>query len=145
MESNDVRLWGTPQGAEPRERSSVADRRRSNRSTVERYLATLQAFDEEAWIALHAPGAVTLDSSGGPPVAGREGHRDLFRGLFGSFDRLWVDEQRIWTAPDGAAVRWTARATGRDGREYVFEAVDVFEMDEDGRVRTLRRFWDPAG
>lgn len=123
---------------------TMSDRRRSNRSTVERYFAALQAFDEEAWIALHAPEAVTVDASGGPPVAGREGHRDLFRGLFGSFDRLWVEEQRIWSAPDSAAVNWTARAAGRDGREYVFEAVDVFELGDDSRIRVVRRFWGSA-
>lgn len=127
---------------------ATPDRRESNRSTVERYFAALQAFEEEAWIALHAPGAVTLDSSGAPPVTGRQEHRDLFRGFFGSFDRLWVDEQRILTAPDSAAVKWTVRAAGRDGREYVFEAVDWFEMDDDSRIRAVRRFWeriDPAG
>ncbi len=43
-----------------------------------------------------------------------------------------------------AAVKWTANGVGWTGRRVVFEGIDVFDLDDPAKVRTLWSYWDPA-
>jgi hypothetical protein len=44
----------------------------------------------------------------------------------------------------GAAVYWTGTATTESG-ETDCEGIDVIEFNDDGKIRALMSWWDPAG
>lgn len=113
------------------------------RSVVDGYFDALAAGDEDGWLDCHAADAVCFVPVGGAPSESRSELRRLFQGLRSAFERLAIEPDRVWNAPDGAAVKWTARGTGHDGRAVTFEGVDVFEIDEAGRIRTVWSYWDP--
>ena len=113
------------------------------REVVERYFQALAAGDEERWIGCFAAGAGSFVPVGAAPIESTGELRSLFRGLRRAFAALSIVPDRVWDAPDGAAVKWTARGTGHNGRSVTFEGVDVFEIDDSGRIRTLWSYWDP--
>lgn len=43
-----------------------------------------------------------------------------------------------------AAVKWTSRGRGRNGRQIEFHGIDVFEFDHDGSILLLKAYWDAA-
>jgi len=45
---------------------------------------------------------------------------------------------------NGAAVRWSGRGLSRQGRKVHFEGIDVFEVNEAGKIQTLHAYWNPA-
>lgn len=111
---------------------------------AERYLEALSAMDEEGFIVAHAPDAVTHDPLGALELTGADNHRRFFRGLCAAFDTLELVADRVFAGGGTAAVKWTGRGSGRNGREVTFEGIYVLEVDADGLITELWGYWDPA-
>ena len=47
-------------------------------------------------------------------------------------------------AGNGAAVKWTGRGVSKAGRKVQFEGIDVFEINEAGKIQTVHAYWNPA-
>jgi steroid Delta-isomerase len=114
------------------------------RTTIQRYFACIGAMDEESWLGLHARDAVCFAPAGAPAARSREELRRFFGGLWAAFDTLELEPDRIWTAPAGAAVKWTGRGIARNGRSVTFEGIDVFEVDPQARIAKVWSYWDPG-
>jgi steroid delta-isomerase len=123
---------------------SIARKESVVRAAIEAYFAALATGDEEAWLTRHADDAVSFNPVWGPPTESLADLRRFFRGIRSAFERLSIQPDLISEAPDGAAVKWTGRAFGRNGRQVTFEGVDVFDVDDEGRIRTVWSYWDPA-
>jgi len=108
------------------------------------YFAATRAMDSEAWVATFAEDAVSHDPVGAPPLEGKEALRQFFAGITGAFETVGLTEDSVFVAGNGAAVKWTGRGKGRNGREVTFEGIDVFEINEDGLIQQVRAYWNPA-
>jgi steroid delta-isomerase len=111
---------------------------------VKAYFAAIRSMDMEAWIATFAPDAVSYDPVGAPPTAGHDALRQFFSAIVGAFDKVGLTEDQIFIAGNGAAVKWTGRGKGKNGREVRFEGIDIFEFNEEGLIQTMRGYWNPA-
>jgi len=111
---------------------------------VSDYFAATRAMDMEAWIATFADNATSHDPVGGPPLEGHNSLRQFFQGIVGAFDRVGLAEDKVFISGNGAAVMWTGRGVGKNGREVTFEGIDVFEVNEEGKIQTLWAYWDPS-
>ena len=111
---------------------------------VAAYFAALRAMDLNAWVETFADDAVSHDPVGGPPVKGKEALRRFYRGLGGIFKKVELTEDRVFVAGHCAAVKWTGRAVGKNGREVTFEGIDVFEVNDEGKIQAVHGYWDPA-
>jgi steroid Delta-isomerase len=116
----------------------------SIRETVGDYFKAIRAMDMDAWLATFAEDAVSHDPVGAPPAEGHAGLRAFFEGITGPFETVELFEDSVFVAGDGAAVKWTGRGTGKNGRNVVFEGIDVFEINADNKIQTLRAYWDPS-
>jgi steroid delta-isomerase len=101
-------------------------------------------MDMEAWIATFADNAISHDPVGGPPLDGHNSLRQFFQGIVGAFDTVGLTEDKVFISGNGAAVMWTGRGVGKNGREVTFEGIDVFEINEEGKIQTLWAYWDPS-
>ena len=101
-------------------------------------------MDVEAWIATFAPDAVSYDPVGAPPTAGHDALRQFFGAIVGAFKKVGLTEDHVFIANNEAAVKWTGRGTGTNGRDVRFEGIDVIEFNEEGKIRTVRAYWNPA-
>jgi len=116
----------------------------SIRETVADYFRAIRAMDTDAWLATFAEDAVSHDPVGAPATEGHGRLRAFFEGITGAFEKVELFEDSVFVAGDSAAVKWTGRGTGKNGRDVVFEGIDVFEINADNKIQTLRAYWDPS-
>jgi steroid Delta-isomerase len=112
--------------------------------TIAAYFAATRAMDKEAWLNTFAEDGVSNDPVGAPPLDTAEKRAAFFDGIAGAFERVGLQENQVFFAGNGAAVKFTGTGTGKNGRDVTFEGIDVFEMNEDGKIKTMWAYWDPA-
>lgn len=111
---------------------------------IKAYFAALRAMDERAWVNTFAEDAVTYDPVGAPPTRGHQRLAEFFQTITAAFKEVGLTEDQIFIAGNGAAVKWTGRGTSQAGRKVQFEGIDVFEINDAGKIQTLHAFWNPA-
>jgi steroid delta-isomerase len=111
---------------------------------IKAYFAALRAMDERAWVNTFAEDAVTYDPVGAQPTRGHQRLAEFFQTITAAFKEVGLTEDQIFIAGNGAAVKWTGRGTSQAGRKVQFEGIDVFEINEAGKIQTLHAYWNPA-
>ena len=113
-------------------------------NAIKNYFAALRAMDERAWVRTFAEDAVTYDPVGAPPTHGHQKLAEFFQTITAAFKEVGLTEDEIFIAGNGAAVKWTGRGVSQAGRKVKFEGIDVFEINEAGKIQTLHAYWNPA-
>ena len=111
---------------------------------VRAYFEALRAMDQEAWVNTFAEDAVSYDPVGAQPTAGHQKLREFFQTIMSAFKEVGLTEDQIFVAGTGAAVKWTGRGVSKQGRKVHFEGIDIFEVNESGKIQTLHAYWNPA-
>lgn len=112
--------------------------------TVRDYFAAIRAMDADAWVATFAEDAISHDPVGSPPMRGHAELRRFFEGIASAFNKVGLTENHVFVCGDGAAVKWTGRGVGKNGREVTFEGIDVFQVNVQGKIQTVWAYWDLA-
>mgnify|MGYP000200351239 CR=1 FL=1 len=108
------------------------------------YFAAIGAQDEAAWVALFAPDAALHDPADAPPLVGETALRGFFRVARGAFAALDLRVENVFSCGNEAAAGFSGEGVGRNGQAVRFEGIDLFAFDADGRILSVRGFWDPA-
>ena len=95
-------------------------------------------------MAVFADDAICRDPVGSPPIVGHEGVRTFAEGIGTLFREIHMTLGQIFAAGKGGAVEWTIRGIGQNGHEVTFSGIDVIELDDHGKIRSLDGYWDPA-
>ena len=111
---------------------------------VKAYFAALRAMDKEAWVNTFSQDAISHDPVGAPPINGHEKIGEFFDTVAAAFKEFGLTEDEVFIAGNGAAVKWTGRGTSKQGKKVHFEGIDVFEVNEKGKIQTLHAYWNPA-
>src|SRR6266567_9263206 len=111
---------------------------------VAEYFSALRAMDVDRWVNTFAPDAESHDPVGAPPLLGHAALRQFLTGIFALFERVGLTEDYVSVAGNSAAVKWTGRGLGRNGQNVSFEGIDVIECNQDGKIISVRAYWDPA-
>lgn len=111
---------------------------------VKAYFEAIRAMDEHAWVNTFAEDAISYDPVGAPPTAGHQRLREFFQTITAPFKEVGLTENDVFVAGNGAAVRWTGSGVSKQGKKVRFEGIDVFEINEAGKIQTLHGFWNPA-
>ena len=111
---------------------------------VRAYFEATRAMDQEAWVNTFAEDAVSYDPVGALPTTGHEKLGEFFQTITAPFKQVGLSEDQIFVAGNGAAVKWTGRGVSKQGRKVHFEGIDIFEVNESGKIQTLHAFWNPA-
>ena len=108
------------------------------------YFLAIRAMDADAFANTFAEDGTTFDPVGSPAITGRAALREFFQSICKNFKSVGLTEDSVFVAGNGAAVKWTGRGTSNSGKEVHFEGVDVFEINEDGKIQTIHAYWNPA-
>ena len=111
---------------------------------VKAYFQALRDMDVEAWVNTFAEDAVSNDPVGSPPMVGHDKLREFLQSVAGAFEKVGLTEDQVFIAGNGAAVKWTGRGTSKQGKPVHFESIDVIEVNEEGKIRRVYAYWNPA-
>jgi len=111
---------------------------------VRAYFAAIRAMDQQAWVNTFAEDAVSHDPVGALPTRGHQELGSFFQSITGAFKEVSLSEDQVFVAGNGAAVKWSGRGVSKQGRKVRFEGIDVFVVNEAGKIETLHAYWNPA-
>src|SRR5713226_6695740 len=111
---------------------------------VRNYFLAIRAMDADAFANTFAEDGTTFDPVGTPGITGRAAIREFLQSICKNFKTVGLTEDSIFVAGNGAAVKWTGHGTSSNGKEVKFEGIDVLEVNEDGKIQTVRAYWNPA-
>jgi len=111
---------------------------------VRTYFLAIRAMDADAFANAFAEDGTTCDPLGAPPISGRDAIREFFQSICKNFEIVALNEDSVFVAGNGAAVKWTGHGTSINGKEVKFEGVDVFEVNSEGKVQNVWAYWNPA-
>lgn len=110
---------------------------------VRAYFLAIRAMDPQAFANTFAEDGTTSDPMGAPPITGRAGIREFFESICKNFKSVSLDEDSIFVAGNGAAVKWSGKGTSIKGQEVKFEGIDVFEVNAEGKIQNVWAYWNP--
>ncbi|MDX6529734.1 MAG: steroid Delta-isomerase [Blastocatellia bacterium] len=111
---------------------------------VRAYFLAIRAMDPEAVANTFAEDGTTCDPIGAPPINGRAAVREFFQSIYKNFKSCALTEDSVFVAGNGAAVKWTGTGTSASGKEVKFEGIDVFEVNQEGKIQNIWAYWNPA-
>lgn len=77
-------------------------------------------------------------------MTGKTELRQFFQSFVDQLQTVELTEEFVYVTGNEAAVKWKGIGLGKNGRTVEFEGIDVLEFHHDGRIQTLRAYWDPA-
>jgi len=118
-------------------------------AAVEAYVAAYQENDRDAFLDVFATDGVIVDPVGTLPHAGREARGAFWDTVHQLTERMTFDVKDVVVCGDEAAMVFRIHA-GAAAAGIVLDAVDIFEVDDDGKIASMRAYWDmgratPAG
>lgn len=112
-------------------------------TTVRDYFAAICDMNADAWVNTFAEDAVSRDPVDAPAMNGHEEIRRFFEGIAGAFKEVKMTADHVFVTSRGAAVKWTGTGTGKNGRSVRFEGIDVFELNDAGKIQKVFAYWNP--
>lgn len=114
------------------------------RAAVAQYFAAIRLMDPDAWVACFAEQATSYEPGAPAPLQGHAALHQFFLGVVGAFQNVGLTEDHVFVSGNRVAVKFTGHGVGKNGRAVVFEGIDVFEINQDGKIHTMWGYWDPA-
>ena len=114
------------------------------RAAVQTYVDTFESNDRQGWVENFAEDAVHVDPPGAPPNVGREAIGTFWDNTHQLADRFELDVQDLIVCGDEAVMVFTINAYGAEGGGVELRAVDLFTIDDDGRIARQKAYFDPA-
>ena len=111
---------------------------------VGQYFASIRRMDPDAWMACFTEQATSYEPGAPTPLQGHAVLRQFLVGVLAAFQTIDLTEDHVFLSGNRVAVKFTGRGTGKNGRKVVFEGIDVFEINQEGKIQTMWGYWDPA-
>lgn len=113
------------------------------RLVVDDYLASFPKKDRDAFLACFADDAEQVDPVPSPMNVGKEAIGRFWDSIATMADTMEPQLDRVHVCGNEAAVVFTMHARSGDGGSAI-DIVDILEVNDDGKIASLRAYWDPA-
>jgi steroid delta-isomerase len=107
------------------------------------YFAATRAMDLEAWLATFADDAISYEPETSP-LASYAALSQFFQNIAGLFEQVGLTEEDIFITGNQAAVKWKGQGVGKNGKAVIFEGIDIFEVNNAGKIQKMWGYWNPA-
>ncbi len=106
-------------------------------------MEAVQAKDRERWLGSFAEDTRVEDPVGHvPPIAGREALAQFWDGSIAPLDSVRFDVTREWEAGGEAMLLATVTIVTPTGARASYDGTFNYALDGDGKIASLRAFWD---
>ncbi len=113
-------------------------------AVVARYFSAIGEMDPDAWAACFAEQGTSYEPGAPTPLKGHAALRQFLVNVLGAFQKIEMTADHIFLSGNRVAVKFTGRGTGKNGRQVLFEGIDVFEINQEGTIETMWGYWNPA-
>jgi steroid delta-isomerase len=113
------------------------------RAAVDAYVDAYARNDKAAFLALWADDGVLEDPVGTPEYRGLEAIGAFWDSARQLADQIVLVPERVHVAGDQAAMVFEINAHVGEGGMLI-HAVDIMRCDDDGRLASVRAYWDMA-
>jgi steroid delta-isomerase len=110
-------------------------------AAVDAYVDAYNRDDRDAFLAAFADGGVIVDPVGTPAHEGVEARGGFWDSVHALAARLELVPKDVIVCADEAAMVVSIHATS-GGSTTVIDAVDVFRVDDEGRILSMHAYWD---
>jgi steroid delta-isomerase len=115
------------------------------RSVIDAYVDAYRRDDKQAVLDLFGPDAVWHDPVGEPPHVGLEGIGAFWDTAHAMADSIVLEPRHV-VATGGEGAGEGAMAfeihVGTPGGTMIIDAVEIFTVDDDGKITLLKAYWD---
>ncbi len=111
---------------------------------IETYFRAVNTRDWDAMATALAEDVV-LRPVGVPPVRGRDAALAYYPDVLAKFEQAHDEVVRVAVAGDVVTVEIVFTGRTHDGAPVSFDAVDVFDLDAEGRIHRLSLWYDTRG
>ena len=111
-------------------------------ATIAAYVEGWRSNDRAAWLELFAEGASLTDPVGQPANEGKEAIASFWDRVHGMPMTLTPEVTRIVVCANEAVLVFRMNSVGPDGNGVAVDVVDLFELDDDAKIVSLRAYWD---
>ncbi|MEE2961662.1 MAG: nuclear transport factor 2 family protein [Myxococcota bacterium] len=112
-----------------------------SREVIEKYLASWQTHDQEAWLSLFAETAVLNDPAGTPPHRGKDAIRSFWNQVHLPFN-YEPKIHKFVEAGNEILCHFTMESRGPDGAGMAIDIIDIFTFNTEDQIVELKAFWD---
>jgi steroid delta-isomerase len=113
-------------------------------TAIANYITAINALNAKAFAAAFTEDGISHDPVGAPVLVGHEALKQFFANISVGFESVAFKIDETFHVATGAAIRWSASGVGKNGRSVSFSGIDAIEVSSEGRIQTLRAYWDPA-
>ena len=113
--------------------------------TINTYFKSIEEKNKTTWLNLFAKDGISYDPVNSPPLDTEEKRGAFFDGIINYIDRVNIELDKTFIVDKQAAIKWRMEATGKNSQVVTFEGIDIFEINQEGKVTNLWTYWDPSG
>ncbi len=113
-------------------------------TAVTRYFSAIEEKAPDAWVACFAEQGTSYEPGAPTPLQGHASLRQFLVGVLGAFEKIAMTQDHVFQSGNRVAVKFTGRGTGKNGRSVLFEGIDIFEINQEGKIQTMWGYWNPA-
>lgn len=113
-------------------------------AAVQQYFATIGKMDADSWVSCFDEEGTSYEPGAPTPLQGHAALGQFIRGVLDLFQTIELTADHVFVTGNRTAVKFTGRGRGNNGRDVVVEGIDVFEINENGKIHTMWGYWNPA-
>lgn len=113
-------------------------------AAVQQYFAAIGKKDADSWVNCFAEEGTSHEPGAPTPLKGHVALRQFLVGVLIAFENISMTEDHVFQSGTRVAVKFTGRGTGKNGRPVFFEGIDVFEINQEGKIETMWGYWNLA-
>ncbi len=110
-------------------------------AAVDAYVGAYKENDKAAFLGAFADNGVIEDPVGTAPHAGRDARSAFWDMVHQLTAQISFDVKDVVVCGSEAAMVFRIHAGNADAG-VVIDAVDIFQVDDDGKIASMRAFWD---
>lgn len=113
-------------------------------AAVEEYFASIGSLNVSRFVDNFAPDGVLEDPVGTPSLQGTPAIAAYFGAIIAPFSEIKPKVQEVIVCGHEAAVNWRLLLTTTAGKKITIDGMGVFNFNQDGKLQSVREFWDLA-
>lgn len=114
------------------------------RTAVARYFEGTRSKNAEQWASAFASNATVEDPIGQPALTTPQAILAQGNAFVTAFSQVGLQEVFVEVNGNEAVAYWVGRGTQKDGQRIQFEGINHFCFDVEGKIVSLRGFWNPT-